>query len=252
MADPGTGDQDGAGQEKARLDPEIAALVIEMMPQAKSEAWKIYQTAPHALSLDELTSLAYTGLVMAGARWPVYCASRGYDPKAVNYFAAYSLRRIRGAMLDAMRSADWVTRSMRSRAKALREAGLDAGKTEEELAEATGLSARQIREAVAGVAGRPVSFDAETHDVPDAGDVGEQVVVSGILAAVLTELDQMDAQTQVIIALRYHRGAGFGEIAAALGIPEEAAIELHNAGILAIHNVMLRAVTLAGGICDYS
>ncbi len=241
--------------EPAGLDPEIERLVIDMMPQAKSEAWKVYQAAPHALDLDDLTSLAYTGLMMAAARWPRYCSDRGFDsgcgqvPCAdpatcgTRYFAAYSLRRIRGAMLDAMRSADWVTRSMRTRAKALREAGQDLGKTEQELSEATGLTSRQIRATAAGVSARPVSFDAETHDVPDAGDVGEQVVVSGILAAVLAVMDVLDEQTQVILAFRFHQDLGFGEIAAILGITEQRVAELHNAGVQAVHNEMIKAIT---------
>ena len=46
-----------------RLDPEISRLVTEMLPQARSEAWKVFSAAPHALDLDDLTSLAYTGLI---------------------------------------------------------------------------------------------------------------------------------------------------------------------------------------------
>jgi RNA polymerase sigma factor FliA len=229
---------DGAG-----MDPEIQAFIIKMMPQARSEAWKVFQAAPHALDLDELTSLAYTGLMMAAVRWPIYCASNGYNPRATNYFAAYSLRRIRGAMLDAMRSADWVTRSMRSRAKLLREAGQDLGRTEAELSAATGLTGQQIRDTAAGVSSRPVSFDAGTHDVADPGDVGEQVAVSSILEAVVAVIDRLGAQSQVALALRYHQGREFGEIAAALGITEQKVIELHNEAVARIHNVMIKAVT---------
>ena len=230
------------------LDPEIERLVIEMMPQAKSEAWKVFSAAPHALDLDDLTSLAYTGLMMAAARWPVYCESNHYDPRATNYFAAYALRRIRGSMLDAMRSQDWVTRSMRSRAKALREAGQDLGKTEAELAEQTKLSPRQIRDTLAGVAARPVSLDSlqaegTPHDVPDPGDTESQAVVSGILDQVVRAMDALDAETQVILAFRYHRGLEFGRIAELLGTDEQRVTELHNAGVLAIHAVMLRSVT---------
>jgi RNA polymerase sigma factor FliA len=237
------------------MDPEISALVVAMMPQAKSEAWKVFSAAPHALDLDDLTSLAYTGLMMAAARWPSYCSERGFHPGCgqvpcadpatcgTRYFAAYSLRRIRGAMLDAMRSQDWVTRSTRAKAKALREAGQDLGRSEAELAEATGLSARQIRDTLAGVAGRPVSFDAETHDVAGPGDTESQVAVSGVLALVQAAVDLLDAETQVIFALRFHRNLEFGKIAEMLRTSEERVRELHDAGVLVVHDVMLRAVT---------
>jgi RNA polymerase sigma factor for flagellar operon FliA len=236
-------DLNGAG-----LDPEIRQLVLDMMPQARSEAWKVFSSAPHALDLDDLTSLAYTGLVMAARRWPLYCSERGYDPGATNYFAAYSLRRIRGSMLDAMRSQDWVTRSMRAKAKALREAGQDLGRSEEDLAGETGLSRKQIRDTMAGVAARPVSFDSMSsegapHDVPDCGDVEGQVVVSGILDRVVRAMDAMDAETRVVLALRFHQGLEFAEIAEMLRTDGERVEQLHDAAVLEIHGVMIKAVT---------
>jgi len=251
---------DASAMPDSGLNPEIRRLVLEMLPQAKSEAWKVFSAAPHALDLDDLTSLAYTGLMMAAQRWPAYCRERDFSPGCGQdpcggpetcgnrYFAAYSLRRIRGAMLDAMRSADWVTRSMRARARALRDAGQDLGKTEEELAQATSLTRKQIRDTQAGVAARPVSFDSlqadgAPHDVPDPGDTESQAVVSGILAEVLRAMDGLDAETQVILAMRYHRGLEFARIAELLGTDEQRVVELHNAGVLAVHAVMLRSVT---------
>lgn len=238
------------------MDPEISVLVLGLLGQARSEAWKVFSSAPHALDLDELTSLAYTGLTMAAVRWPVYCAERGFDPGCgqvpcadpsscgTRFFAAYCLRRIRGAMLDAMRSQDYVTRSVRSRARQLREAGHDLGRSEAELAAATGLSRRQIRDTLSGVAARPVSFDAEVHDVPEFGGTESRVVVASILDAVAGALDGLDAETQVVIALRFHQGLDFAEIASKLGTDKDRVEHLHNAGVRAVHGVMLRAVTL--------
>ena len=173
----------------------------------------------------------------------------GQDPCAepgtcgTRYFAAYSLRRIRGAMLDEMRSSDWVTRSTRARARALRDAGQDLGRTEDELAAATGLTPKQVRDTLAGVAARPVSFDAETHDVPDPGDTESQAAVSSILAAVVQAMSALDAETQVILAFRYHQGLDFARIAEVLRTDEQRVVELHNAGVLAVHAVMVRAAT---------
>ena len=103
------------------LEPEIAArieqLVVDLLPQARTEAWRRFSAAPQQLELDEMIQLASLGLVMAASRWEQYCAENHYDPGATEYFAAYALRRMRGSMLDAMRSSDWVTRSTRHRAK---------------------------------------------------------------------------------------------------------------------------------------
>ena len=147
-------------------------------------------------------------------------------------------------MLDALRKNDWVTRSMRTKAKALRDAeDLRPGQSEDELAAATGLNARQIRSTLAGVAGRPVSIDAEPHDVPDEADTESQVMVSSVLGKVLAAMDRLDAETQVILALRYHQGLELDQIAAELSTSEQRVAELHLAGVLAVHDVMLRAVT---------
>ena len=79
--------------------------------------------------------------------------------------------------------------------------------------------------------------------MPDAGDVGEQVVVSGILEAVLAAMDSLDEQTQVILAFRFHRGFELSRIAELLGITEQRVVELHNAGVQAVHTEMIKAVT---------
>ena len=146
-------------------------------------------------------------------------------------------------MLDAMRSQDWVTRSMRSRAKALRDAGQDLGASEADLAAATGLTPKQIRDTRAGVAARPVSFDAESHDVPDSGDIESQAVVASVLEQVVRAMDGLDSETRVILALRFHQGLDFTRIAQLLCTTEQRVLELHDAGVRKIHAVMLRAVT---------
>ena len=58
-------------------DPEVRArieeLTAEILPQARAEAYKVWQRAPHVLELDELHSLALSGLAAAAARWETYC-----------------------------------------------------------------------------------------------------------------------------------------------------------------------------------
>jgi RNA polymerase sigma factor for flagellar operon FliA len=213
------------------------------MPQARSEAWSVYHSAPHALELDELVALAYRGLWEAAVRWPVYCQQRGFDPTRYEYFGAYCLRRVRGAMLDAMRSQDWLTRSMRNRAKALRDAGAELGKSEAELSEATGLTVPQVREALAAQARRPQSFDEEPAEVAEPGAVEDDVVVTTILEAVVEAVSALSEQHQVVLALRYYAGWDMAEVAEALDISESDAGRLHGEAAEAVHQAMLRAST---------
>lgn len=236
------------------MTPELDRLVEEIIPQARSEAWKVFQSAPHALELDELISLAYQGLAQAAQRWEDYCARNGFESgcgqaectdKAAcgtRYFAAYALRRIRGAMLDAMRSDDWVTRSVRGRAKLLREAGQDLGIPEKELAERTGLTVAQVRETMAGMARKPVSMDAEPVDISEADDVEGKAVVNTVLAAAIGAIAELPAQAQLVVALHFYGELEFREIAELLDIREQKVSVLFKQGVQAVHEAMITSV----------
>lgn len=221
----------------------IDELVTELLPLARAEAWRVWQRAPHALELDELEALALTGLAQAAARFPRYNEEHGYAPDDFRYFKAYCLRRMRGAITDAMRSQDWVTRSARTRAKQLREAGQDQGRTEEELSAASGLSITEVRDTLAAVSSRPVSIDAEPHDVQAPDDVEGQAVVSAVLGVVTGVLDNLPPVARTVVILRYYYGLSITEVAAAAGVKPEEAVQLHSAAVLAVHDAMLRAVT---------
>jgi RNA polymerase sigma factor FliA len=227
-------------------DPEVRARISELtadiMPQARAEAFKVWQRAPHVLELDELEALALSGLAAAAARWETYCAEKGHDPHAYEYFPAYCLRRMRGAMLDWLRSQDWVTRSARTRAKAIRDAGQDQGLTEAELAAATGLTEDEVRDTIAAVASRPVSLDAEPHDVAGEEDVEGAVVVGQVLAAVAGVMEGLAPAARVILALRYYHGLSLADAALAAGVEPEEGARMHAEAILAVHEAMLRAV----------
>jgi RNA polymerase sigma factor for flagellar operon FliA len=230
-------------EAEAAVRARIGELIEEIMPQARAEAYRVWQRAPHALEMDELESLALSGLAAAGARWIAYCEKNGHDPTAYQFFTAYSLRRMRGAMLDYLRTQDWVTRSARTRAKMLRDAGQDRGLSEAELSAATGISVADIRETMAAVSARPVSIDAEPHDVAGADDVEGSAVVSEVLAAVGGVIAGLGESSRVVLALHYYHGMPMSELAGYAGVSEDEAVRLHQKAILAIHSAMLGAVT---------
>ena len=227
--------------DEAEVRARVRELTAEIVPTARTEAYRVWQRAPHALEMDELESLALSGLAAAAARWPAYCAAKGHDPEAFHYFRAYALRRMRGSMLDYLRTQDWVTRSARTRAKALREAGQDRGLSDAELAKATGMTLAEVRETNAAVAARPVSMDAEPHDVAGEDDVEGQAVVSEILAALSSRMVRMTGTVRTILVLRYYHSMTVAELAPYCGVSLEEAVRLHQGAILEIHDAMMRA-----------
>ena len=220
----------------------IGELVAEIVPSARGEAYRVWQRAPHALEMDELEALALSGLAAAAARWPRYCAEKGYSPTAWEFFRAYCLRRMRGSMLDYLRSQDWVTRSARTRSKALREAGQDRGMTDAQLAAATGMGIDEVRAVNAAVFARPVSIDAEPYDVAGQDDVEGQAVVDEVLAALSVVVTELPETARLVVILRYYHNLPLPEAAGYAGVSADEAARLHQGAILAIHRAMLEVV----------
>ena len=155
----------------------------------KSEAWKVYPGRPARPGPGRAH---LPGLHRAhDGRRPMACILRernfspgcGQVPCAdpgtcgTRYFAAYSLRRIRGAMMDAMRSGGLGNQFDADQGESAARGRVRTWAGPRRSWRGYRADHRQIRATAAGVSARPVSFDAETHDVPDAGDTGQQVVL---------------------------------------------------------------------------
>lgn len=226
------------------MDAATEDLITGHMGLAQSLAQQRWRTAPHALDLDELRAIAYLGLVQCAARWKPYCAENNFSPDALEYFKPFVVRRVNGAIMDAIRASDWATRSLRNRAKALQEAGQDRGASEAELAERSGLSVAEVRATVRGMAQRPVSLEAEELE-PSAerADVESAAFTTHLLRVVVAAIRRLAHDQQIVVALHYHQGLQLQEIAKLMGITESRASQLHAKAVLDIHAAMLSVAT---------
>jgi len=95
-------------------DPNVRNLLVEhYLPIVKYTADRLYAKLPDEVDLDDLISTGVFGLMDAlGA----------FDHKRGVKFETYCAPRVRGAMLDELRSMDWVPRLVRSRGHKLNEA----------------------------------------------------------------------------------------------------------------------------------
>lgn len=223
------------------MKADVDALIHQYMGLAQSLAQQQWRTAPHALELDELRGIAYLGLVSASKRWESYCEEHDFSPDALEFFKTFVVRRIRGAMIDAIRSADWATRSLRTRAKALQAAGQERGLTDMELAERTGMSVADVRHTIRGMGLRPVSLEAEELDPVAQRDVESSVFATHLLGTVAMTIRDLDPDQQVVLALHYFEGIQLQEVARMMGLSESRVSQLHARAVIAVHTEMVTA-----------
>src|SRR5436190_15246774 len=85
-------------------------LIMDYAPLIRFVAQRIAARLPSNIEIDDLISAGVIGLMDAIEK---------YDPSRDNKFKTYAEFRIRGAILDELRSQDWVPRSVRDKAKLL-------------------------------------------------------------------------------------------------------------------------------------
>ena len=100
-------------KEQAKLDELRNTLIERHYPLVKYIAERLLQTLPKSIELDDLVSAGLFGLMDA---------IRGFDPSRGIKFKTYCSTRIRGAILDQLRSQDWVPRLVRLKASRIERA----------------------------------------------------------------------------------------------------------------------------------
>lgn len=123
-------------------EPALESIVSQFFPVIHVLATRLARALPACLDADDLASAGVIGLMDALSR---------YDPRRGVQFKTYAEFRIRGAMLDEIRSMDWVPRSVRECAATLQRVTRDflhrQGRfpTDEDLAEVLNLSEGELR-----------------------------------------------------------------------------------------------------------
>ena len=130
-------------QDKAvrKIDPAFAGkdadqIVRDFLPIVRRIATELVLRNPAALDVEDLTSAGVMGLLSAMTR---------YDPSREIKFRTFAEYRIRGAMLDEIRSMDWVPRSVRARIEKFQQVSAEFVRTvgrpptQDEIAELLGI-----------------------------------------------------------------------------------------------------------------
>lgn len=211
-------------------------LALAYLPLVKYLAGRLGGRPQAGLSLEDLEAYGVVGLLEALDR---------YDPGRRVKFETFAAKRIRGAMLDALRRNRWAPRTVMDRVQRLlaATASLEQNKggqaSDEEVAAYLGWPVEEVREAWQDVHGAsffsledllgtgegeaPENRRLADPASPDPARVYEEKELKHLLRLALAELGEED---RLILALYYYEGLTLKEIGKLLGVSESRVCQL--------------------------
>lgn len=234
------------------VDPAVRdQLVMTHVDLVKAMASRLRRRLPSQVEVSELVSVGVLGLIDAATR---------YQPTLGVPFDAFARRRIQGAMLDALRSLDWVPRSVRKLQRQSEEVtarlrqSLGREPEGEEIAAGMNLSIdeytqlldeiRTIDVAVARSAqldGEPTSLIDLVMDSGTGQHVQlERAELRQLLAKALRQLPERERQ---VLSLSYVQEMTLAEIGKVFGVGESRVSQIRTQAILRLRSLLRPALT---------
>ena len=224
-------------------------LVVAYSPLAKFVAGRTGARLPSHVDQADLISYGMIGLIEAMER---------FDPDRQIRFETFATQRIRGAIIDELRSLDWVPRSVRARAREIEEANsnlehaLGRVPTDEELAETLGITDEELQETLLQISNSSILALEELWLTPDAsGDkvslldtIEDESAPDPQAALDTTELKDRLAEAiqglpereTLVVALYYFENLTLREIGEVLGVTESRVSQLHSKAVLRLRS----------------
>jgi RNA polymerase sigma factor for flagellar operon FliA len=237
-------------REAKEKNPEIPAplkeqIVLEHTPLIRYIVNRIAVRLPAHIDLDDLHNTGVIGLMDAIEK---------YDPEKNCKFKTYAEFRIKGAILDQLRSLDWVPRSVRQKSRKLEKAygeveqRLGRQATEDEVADSLGLQLEKFHELLNQVRGISLVNLEEIRNGNGEGDrtggyadVIEDVHSENPLASLkLSETKHVISDTiallpekeRLVVSFYYYEDLNMKEIGSILGITESRVCQIHTKAML--------------------
>jgi len=217
-------------------------LIEHHMPLVRSIAERVLQTLPKSIEVDDLNSAGTFGLMDA---------INGFDLSRGIKFKTYCTTRIRGSILDELRSQDWVPRLVRLKAhrldRAIRQLEGELGRApnQHEIARALGISLDELHAHETEANAKAIFSLSERWDDSDEEKEMEKVEILADRKSVdpVDTLQQSDAlemitssltkKERLIVLMYYYEGLTMREIGEIMELTESRVCQIHS-------NVMLR------------
>ncbi|KGM41916.1 flagellar biosynthesis sigma factor [Aquabacterium sp. NJ1] len=223
---------------KGRL--EIDAMLRQYSPLVRRLAHQMIAKLPANVEIDDLIQVGMIGLTDALTRFD---AGQGVQ------FETFATQRIRGAMLDELRGADWLSRGTRKQQRDIEgavhrlEQRLGRAPHESEIASEMGMTLGDYQEMLGKVRGTQLIYledmsgedgdnDYLDRHVTDEGNDPLSLLQDHRMRHALVEaIKNLPEREQYVMSMYYEQDMNLKEIAAVLGVTESRVCQLHSQSI---------------------
>lgn len=219
-------------------------LIQKYAPLVKITAYRLAARLPHGQMIDDLISCGNIGLLEA---------LESYNPRLMIKFETFAKFRIRGAMLDEMRSRDWIPRSVRQKMRELQNlqaklaSELSRMPEDQEVAKALEMNLDDYYNMILYVQpGGMVSYDQvlsggddknlldyledRTSPHPDL-----EIQLKELKRRIIEALENLEQEEQLAMALYYYEGLTLKEIAEVLKVSESRVSQIHSKALVKLN-----------------
>ncbi len=254
--------EDGTAMSQSGTEGSTAErdlMLMEHLPTVRYLARRIHERLPQHVELDDLVSAGVVGLIDAFSK---------FDHTKKVQFKSYAQFRIRGAILDSLRTLDWSPRELRRKGRAVEEAlravtqRLGRAPLEQEIASEMELSLGDYQVLLGDLKGLEIgslhmersedSGDEELAYIPGSPEEDPLFrCLKGEMKQRLADaIDELPEKERLVLTLYYYEELTMKEIGLTLGVVESRVSQIHSSAVLrlrvALANLRGRESATAG------
>jgi RNA polymerase sigma factor FliA len=228
-------------------------LIVRYSPLVKFVAGRVSAGLPQSIEQADLVSYGMFGLIDAIEK---------FDTDRNIKFETYAITRIKGAIIDELRSIDWVPRSVRAKARAVEqtyaslEGSLGRAPTDAEVASALQISEADLQQIFGQIS--YIGIVALDEVISGGGERGDSVTLGdsladrgeGPMAAFEVEemkqilagaINRLGDREKIVLSLYYYENLTLAQIGQVLGVTESRVCQIHTKAVMQLRGRLIMA-----------